>query len=91
MMDTKRKASQAQSTIEFSFTFVIAMLLLFLTCNLFVWLNHNVISRQLAYEATRVSTTCTTTGTQGQIEFYNTSSGLGGAKPLNPFVSGGYE
>jgi hypothetical protein len=90
-MDTQRNAYKAQSTIEFSFTFVIAMLLLFLICNLFVWLNHNVISRQLAYEATRVSTTCSTTGTQGQINFYNTSSGLGGGKPFNPFLSGGYQ
>jgi hypothetical protein len=47
----------AQSTIEFSICFVIALLFLILTCNLFVWLNHAMVDRQRRYETTRIAAT----------------------------------
>jgi hypothetical protein len=46
--------NRAQATIEFSLAFIMAILFLLLTCNLFVWLNHCVVGRQAAYEKTRV-------------------------------------
>lgn len=45
---------RAQSTIEFTIGFIITILFLILTCNLFVWFNNCLVSRQRAYENTRV-------------------------------------
>jgi len=46
--------NKAQASIEFSLAFVLALLFLFCTCNLFVWLNHNIVQRQIEYENTRI-------------------------------------
>ncbi len=50
----EKMREKAQSSIEFSIAFVVAILFLILTCNLFVWFNHCLVGRQVAYEETRV-------------------------------------
>lgn len=45
---------KAQASIEFSIAFICAILFLILTCNLFVWLNHCLVRRQVNYEDSRV-------------------------------------
>lgn len=45
---------KAQSSIEFTISFIITILFLIFTCNLFVWFNHCLVGRQKAYENTRV-------------------------------------
>lgn len=47
-------AVRAQATIEFGIALILVVLFLFLSANLFVWLNRNVVQRQVAYENTRV-------------------------------------
>ena len=47
------KVNKAQATIEFTMVFVITLLFILLTVNVFVWLNHCMVRRQLAYEETR--------------------------------------
>ena len=47
------KVNKAQATIEFTMVFVITLLFILLTANVFVWLNHCMVGRQLAYEETR--------------------------------------
>lgn len=44
---------KGQATIEFTFAFVVTILLIVLTANVFVWLNHCIVRRQVAYENTR--------------------------------------
>lgn len=45
---------KAQASIEFTIAFVSTIIFLILACNLFVWFNHNLVRRQVAYENTRV-------------------------------------
>jgi len=45
--------TKAQATIEFSIAFVCAIVFLILTCNVFVWLNHCLVERQVEYGNTR--------------------------------------
>jgi hypothetical protein len=66
------KKLKAQSTIEFSLAFVVSLLFLILTCNLFVWLNHNVVARQMAYEGSRVSSG--TAAQRGSWTSYNSTT-----------------
>ena len=47
------KINKAQATIEFTFVFVITLLFILLTVNVFVWLNHCMVRRQVGYEETR--------------------------------------
>ena len=49
------KVNKAQATIEFTMVFVIALLFILLTVNVFVWLNHCLVARQVAYEETRTA------------------------------------
>ena len=44
---------KAQASIEFTIAFVCTILFLIFTCNLFVWLNHCLVRRHVAYENTR--------------------------------------
>ncbi len=85
---------KAQSTLEFTLVFVIALLFIFLTVNLFVWFNHCMVSRQMAYENTRseAGTTKETTlfglittrqGDPGKDDYYTPPK-------LNVFSPGGY-
>lgn len=53
-MKTYSRKNKAQSTIEFSMAFILAILFLFLSANLFVWFNRNIVQRQKAYEQTRI-------------------------------------
>ncbi len=96
---TKAQA-QAQSSIEFSIALVCAVLFLFLSCNLFVWLNHNIVQRQKAYKETRlmagrgskVSDGAVTGGEPGKLNFYCQGDDCYiKQKNLNVFVPGGYE
>jgi len=83
----KRKI-KAQSSLEFAFGFVTSLLFLYLSCNLFVWLNHNIVQRQRAYEQTRTS--ATRTASPGKANFY-CGAGCDVRQPvMNLFVSGGY-
>jgi len=86
--------TKAQATIEFTLAFVTAILFLVLTCNLFVWLNHDLVRRQRAYEESRVRAASgtmqhfivegtTVTGDPGKLDFYR-------RKPMNLFTPGGY-
>jgi uncharacterized protein (UPF0333 family) len=45
--------NKAQVSIEFSIGLIVAILFLILTCNLFVWFNHCLTRRQVAYEDSR--------------------------------------
>lgn len=82
MKNYLRRKSKAQATIEFSLAFVLAILFLFLTCNLFVWLNHNIVQRQRGYEASRKD--ATSIHTPGKLDFYT-------QQKINLFVPGGIE
>lgn len=75
------RADNAQSSIEFSIAFVMAILFLILSCNLFVWINHNIVQRQRAYENTRVAAGYPIE--PGKSDFYT-------PKRINLFVPGGY-
>lgn len=44
---------KGQATIEFTLAFVVTILLIVLTANVFVWVNHCIVRRQVAYENTR--------------------------------------
>ena len=54
--------NKAQASIEFTIAFVCTILFLILTCNLFVWLNHCLVRRQVAYENSRKEATRSTPG-----------------------------
>lgn len=77
-----KKKNQAQASIEFSLAFVTAILFLLLSCNLFVWLNHNIVQRQKRYEETRI--VAGSTSEPGKLNFYT-------PKKMNLFVLGGYK
>lgn len=76
-----RRDNQAQSSIEFSVALIAAVLFLIFSCNLFVWLNNNIVQRQRGYENTR--TTAANINEPGKLDFYT-------PKKMNLFVSGGY-
>ncbi len=100
------KRNKAQASIEFSVAFVLALLLMILSCNLFVWLNHNIVQRQKEYELSRVrsanSPNSPLKGVPGKLDFYITNSKDPNCtnpnncqpntnyRPLNVFVAGGY-
>ena len=44
---------KAQATLEFTLVFVITLLFIILTANVFVWLNHCIVRRQVEYENSR--------------------------------------
>ena len=79
-------AGKAQATIEFTLAFVTAVLFLVLTCNLFVWLNHDIVRRQRAYEETRSEAAH---GDPGKLDFYTSTSEIK-KQPMNLFTPGGY-
>lgn len=68
--------NRAQSSIEFVIGFVCTILFIILTCNLFVWFNHCLVRRQVAYEDTRkeagsgLETSGSYTGNPGKADFY---------------------
>jgi hypothetical protein len=74
---------KAQATIEFGIALVLVVLFLFLSANLFVWLNRNIVERQKDYNATRLESA--NMDNPGKVDFYSHY------KPLKVFVSGGYE
>lgn len=85
--------SKAQVSIEFSIAFVCTILFLILTCNLFVWFNHCLVRRQVAYEESRVQAAdgrdtgwwfWKKPGTPGKDDFYTPPR-------LNIFSSGGIQ
>ena len=78
--------NKAQASIEFSIAFALALLLMILSCNLFVWLNHNIVQRQREYELTRV-TAASPNGEPGKLDFYPKEK----MQKLKVFVSGGYD
>jgi len=71
---------QAQASLEFTLGFVITILLVVLTANVFVWLNHCVVRRQVEYENSRSEAGRTNVG---KSDFFTPPK-------LNVFVSGGY-
>lgn len=81
--NSKRKI-QAQASIELSLALVIAVLFLILSCNIFVWLNHNIVQRQRAYENSRIEAASSPerAGNPGKLDFYTPDK-------LNVFSSGG--
>lgn len=79
---------QAQSTIEFTLVFVITILLIVLTANVFVWLNHSVVGRQVAYENTRTEAGTPNDTSAGKSDFFTLENKK--LKKLNVFVPGGY-
>ncbi|MFC1657760.1 hypothetical protein ACFL1D_00025 [Candidatus Omnitrophota bacterium] len=82
--------SRAQASIEFSVAFVCTILFLILTCNLFVWINHNIVKRQMAYEDTRE--VATSKNDPGKSNFYCKDGSCYRRQPdLNVFHQGGYE
>lgn len=72
--------NKAQASIEFSIGLVMAILFLIITCNLFVWLNHCLVRRQVAYEDSRVE--AAGNKNPGKADFYTPPQ-------LNIFSSGG--
>jgi len=78
-MERIKMKNNAQASIEFSIAFVCAILFLILTCNLFVWLNHCLVRRQVAYEDSRVEAGHSS---PGRTDFYTPPR-------LNVFSSGG--
>ncbi len=89
------RKNKAQSTIEFSMAFILAVLFLFLSANLFVWFNRNIVQRQKAYELSRVMSANSpentvyspgshvkVKGEPGYLDFYNTRNTPG--HPKNP-------
>lgn len=77
-----KRAIQAQASIEFSIAFVLAIIFLVITCNLFVWLNHNTVQRQRGYEDSRKE--AANIDNPGKLDFYT-------RKKMNLFTPGGYE
>ena len=45
--------NKGQATIEFTLAFVVTILLIVLTANVFAWVNHCIVRRQVAYENSR--------------------------------------
>jgi hypothetical protein len=74
--------NNAQSSIEFSIAFVCSIVFVILTCNLFVWMNHCLVGRQVAYENTRVEAGGRNEARVGRSNFYD-------RQDLNVFRSGG--
>lgn len=74
--------NKAQASLEFTMVFVITILFIVLTVNVFVWLNHCVVSRQVEYEETRSEAGSDTN--VGKSDFYNE------VPKLNVFAPGGY-
>ena len=72
----------AQSTIEFTIGFVITILFLIITCNLFVWFNNCLVKRQAAYEDSRAEAANGNSGNPGKADFYKPPT-------LNIFSPGG--
>jgi len=80
------KKNNGQASIEMSLALVIAVLFLILSCNLFVWLNHNIVQRQKEYESTRTLRP----GQTKQLNFYDPKSNPN-YRPLSIFSLGGYK
>jgi hypothetical protein len=84
--------TRAQVTLEFSLAFVITMLFVVLTFNLFVWFNHCIVQRQVAFENSRSSAgnctgdNCQDPGIVGDSDFFTRPT----LPTLNVFVPGGY-
>ena len=72
--------NKGQASIEFTLGTICAVLFLILTCNLFVWLNHCLVRRQVAYEQSREEAGNSTN--PGREDFYVPPR-------LNVFSSGG--
>jgi len=81
LINKKARKNKAQASIEFSIAFVLALLFMILSCNLFVWLNHNIVQRQQAYNQTRVE--AANVNNPGRLDFYTPNK-------MNLFSPGGY-
>ena len=71
--------TKAQAIIEFTLAFICAILFLILSCNLFVWMNHCMVGRQVGYENSRVDAGHSNPGNE---DFYTPPT-------LHVFSSGG--
>ncbi|MBU4009132.1 MAG: hypothetical protein KJ882_00050 [Proteobacteria bacterium] len=76
--------NKAQASLEFTIAFVLTILFLVFTVNLFVWFNHCVVQRQVEFEKSR--------SRAGGFEGPNKVGDSDFFRPpeLNVFVSGGY-
>lgn len=75
--------NKAQATLEFILAFIMAILLIVLTANVFVWLNRCIVGRQAAYEESRGAAGGSTNETDvGKSDFYTPPK-------LDVFSSGG--
>jgi len=73
---------KAQATLEFTLVFVVTLLFIFLTVNVFVWFNHCLVSRQVAYEQSRSDAAGQNEANVGKQDFYAPGR-------LNVFAPGG--
>jgi uncharacterized protein (UPF0333 family) len=73
---------KAQSTLEFTLVFVIVLLFIFCTVNLFVWFNHCIVRRQVSYEQSRGDAAGQAEANVGKSDFYTPNK-------LNVFTPGG--
>lgn len=84
------KKSKAQASIEFSLAFILTVLFLFLSCNIFVWFNRNIVKRQRAYERSRVTAATPSQAKAGKLDFYVPDPQKNpDYKKLNVFAPGG--
>ena len=81
--------TKAQATIEFSIAFVCAIVFLILTCNLFVWLNHCLVRRQVEYGNSRQAATMTNDPGKDDFFVFPIEEAGGNAPELDVFSPGG--
>ncbi len=75
--------NKAQATLEFTLGFVLTILFIVFTVNVFVWLNHCMVGRQVAYEESRSKAAGSGAEADvGKANFYKRPS-------LNVFINGG--
>jgi len=77
------KINKAQASLEFTLVFVITLLFIVLTVNVFIWLNHCMVGRQVGYEDTRSEAGTPEDTLVGKTDFYTRPD-------LNVFAPGGY-
>ena len=79
--------ARGQSTLEFTMVFTITILFVILTANIFVWINHNMVRRQVEYEQTRTQGENGDIASVGKTDFFTPDNKL---PELNVFIAGGY-
>ena len=63
-MNLRRSAFRGQATIEWTAAMLLALVLLLLCIKLFLWFAERFVTRQKAYEATRVQAATTSIGSK---------------------------